>query len=250
MCAITGFAVYDRATFKRQFRQVIAKFVATWVASEVRGGDASGFFIVNKNGGGKVVKASCPPWELVDEIDFTYLLKSIGIIAHTRAATAGSPKNNGNNHPLKVGDVCGVHNGVLFEYQYLQLLLNCQNDVDSEVLIALLDRADNDIDGLEDILYEVSGSMALAWARKGCPWISLFSDGINKLSIIPDLENGVVFFASEYDWVAGDLPHYTLESDCYLRLREGQVVRYLLPDVLGSVTSVPTGVSAWQDIVV
>jgi len=74
MCAITGFAVYDRATFKRQFRQVIAKFVATWVASEARGGDASGFFIVNKNGGGKVVKASCPPWELVDEIDFTYLL--------------------------------------------------------------------------------------------------------------------------------------------------------------------------------
>ena len=87
------------------------------------------------------------------------------VILHTRYATKGSPKVNGNNHPIVVPGMVGVHNGCLRNDDALFDMLGDQVEryaqVDSEAAFALLNAADKT--PITERLSLLEGSAALAW---------------------------------------------------------------------------------------
>lgn len=62
-------------------------------------------------------------------------------LGHCRAATYGDKKNNVNNHPIKIGNLVGIHNGTLRNHEEIFKQLKCKRDgeVDSEAIFRLFE---------------------------------------------------------------------------------------------------------------
>jgi hypothetical protein len=62
------------------------------------------------------------------------------VLGHCRKSSVGNSEDNVNNHPIKVGDIIGVHNGTLSNHDRIFELLKCGRDgtVDSEAIFRLL----------------------------------------------------------------------------------------------------------------
>lgn len=93
-------------------------------------------------------------------------------ILHTRAWTQGTPTNPANNHPIRTGSYVGVHNGTVWNDDYLFSVLGKDaprhGDVDSEAIFALLAHAhvntfDHPIAHDVDLLEHVVGHAAIAY---------------------------------------------------------------------------------------
>src|SRR5262245_54896426 len=109
MCGIAGIVVSptDKADLDVG---VIVK--ALGLSIEHRGKHATGVAVWKPSGRVRVAKAPRPATE------FFARRPGLGIgadlvIIHTRAATQGDPKNPLNNHPVAVGDIVGIHNGII-----------------------------------------------------------------------------------------------------------------------------------------
>lgn len=100
------------------------------------------------------------------------------VILHTRFATQGSETNNDNNHPIRVGPVVGVHNGVISNdwqlFNRMGIKDKRQAEVDTEAIFAAIYygpqfeegknwRHLSGCTGPADALSEVRGSAAVAW---------------------------------------------------------------------------------------
>lgn len=62
---------------------------------------------------------------------------------HVRAATFGSPEENQNNHPLRHGEIMGVHNGTLVNHDDILKITGREDDtveVDSEAIFAAVNK--------------------------------------------------------------------------------------------------------------
>jgi glucosamine 6-phosphate synthetase-like amidotransferase/phosphosugar isomerase protein len=84
-------------------------------------------------------------------------------IGHTRWATQGKAANNDNNHPVDVGGIVGIHNGVIYNDDELFDLIGANKriaQVDTEAIFATLLHS-----GLPatDSLALLRGSAAVAW---------------------------------------------------------------------------------------
>jgi len=87
-------------------------------------------------------------------------------IFHTRFATLGSPLNNLNNHPIRVGQVVGVHNGHVSNHQ--EIFANYSSharkaQVDSEAIFSMLASYKNSDNTPQELLGLVKGGAAVAW---------------------------------------------------------------------------------------
>lgn len=63
------------------------------------------------------------------------------LIGHCRKNSVGNSFDNSNNHPIKAGNIVGVHNGTLTNHTEVFKNLDCQKDgdVDSEAIMRLLE---------------------------------------------------------------------------------------------------------------
>lgn len=196
MCGIAGWVLHPD-----DMRSFDLAATAAILAKEIehRGKDATGFLTVNARGNMKVRKAPVRA-EL-----FLASREGIGsgarlCLIHTRAATQGSPKIMGNNHPIVSGDIIGIHNGmirnddVLFKANPTWVR---SFEVDSEVIFAGLDKVyprSNQAEFLEMI----EGSMAIAWINKRDPFrLNLAKGAGNPINVMWN-EQGSLFFASTY----------------------------------------------------
>jgi len=62
-------------------------------------------------------------------------------LGHCRKSSVGNSWDNVNNHPIKVGEIVGIHNGTLTNHEKIFDNLKCKRDgeVDSEAIFRLLD---------------------------------------------------------------------------------------------------------------
>jgi glucosamine 6-phosphate synthetase-like amidotransferase/phosphosugar isomerase protein len=85
-------------------------------------------------------------------------------LIHVRDYTKGHPGIAANNHPIRHGEVKGVHNGIILNDEEIFARYGFERDkpkmtVDSEAIFALVDELGPSAKALE----ELRGSMAAAW---------------------------------------------------------------------------------------
>ena len=166
---------------------------------EYRGYDSAGLAVRDGDGDIDVVRAKGRLSVLSEKTLDGSSMKGCCGIGHTRWATHGEPsETNAHPHTSTGGDVSGVHNGIIENYQELRekLLRNgyhFYSQTDTEVLVNLVDYyykkyKIGPIDALAKTMVRVRGSYALAvmfkdhpgeiWvARKDNPMIMGMKDG-------------------------------------------------------------------------
>jgi hypothetical protein len=157
MCGILGILAFGGTLEKKQekIRQEVMIFLSSELLqlTQPRGKDATGIATLFSNCDYMGLKMGIPPTDFVarfggTEKDFDGYLniwrkKSVParmVLGHCRKSSVGNSEDNVNNHPIKVGDIIGVHNGTLSNHDRIFELLKCNRDgtVDSEAIFRLL----------------------------------------------------------------------------------------------------------------
>jgi glucosamine--fructose-6-phosphate aminotransferase (isomerizing) len=225
MCGIAGFSAgRDEEMDANQVARALL------LGIEERGRDATGAAFVEDRQT-YLAKAAVPASQFVHTLPMRPDTRLA--ILHTRLATQGSPTRNENNHPVDVGGIVGVHNGVVYNDNALfaRLAPGVRSaEVDSEAIFASLLHRDEPV---ASTLADLDGSAAIAWLQTTEDTDLLH---VARVSASPLLyaftEAGSFLFASttsalqraartaDLTLVAGP---YALAEGTYLTVRDGEV---------------------------
>ena len=186
MCGIVGYCGKEQA----------APILLDGLAKlEYRGYDSAGLAVRDGDHPISVVKSKGRLATLSDKTDGGKALKGCCGIGHTRWATHGEPSEINahphvsgtfvKNHPTEEGEVVGVHNGIIENYQELKekLLRNgyqFYSDTDTEVVVKLVDYYYKKynigpVDAIAKTMVRVRGSYALCLMFQDYPgeiWVA------------------------------------------------------------------------------
>ena len=190
MCGIVGF------TGKQQAAPILLDGLSKL---EYRGYDSAGIAVRKDTNETIVVKAKGKLKVLAEKTDDGKAVKGTCCIGHTRWATHGEPSEiNAHPHVSDDGNVVGVHNGIIENYQELKDKLTKKGYVfysqtDTEVAIKLVDYyykkyLGTPVDAINHAMVRIRGSYALEImfrdypgeiyvARKDSPMIIGVTDG-------------------------------------------------------------------------
>ena len=166
---------------------------------EYRGYDSAGIAVRDNASAIKIVKAKGRLKGLIEKTDAGHAVFGTCGIGHTRWATHGEPsETNAHPHTSDDGNVVGVHNGIIENYQELKAKLvkngySFYSSTDTEVAVKLVDyyykKYDHTpVDAINHAMVRIRGSYALAMmfeeypneiyvARKDSPMIIGIADG-------------------------------------------------------------------------
>ena len=166
---------------------------------EYRGYDSAGIAVRDSAGNLNIVKAKGRLKGLIEKTDSGNAVSGTCGIGHTRWATHGEPsETNAHPHMSDDGNVVGVHNGIIENYQELKEKLlkkgySFYSSTDTEVAIKLVDYyykkyEHTPVDAINHAMVRIRGSYAFAFifkdypdeifvARKDSPMIIGVSDG-------------------------------------------------------------------------
>ena len=204
--------------------------------TESRGSDATGFALLFEDGNLRGMKHGEKATKVVsdfsrkDKTNFMALMdiwkaypKAANIVVgHCRKRTIGLASDNKNNHPFKVGDILGVHNGSIENHKKIEENLKDLEDykgeragiVDSEMIFHLLsyrNKKDKDLltlDQAEWVVRRLQGKYAVAAANVNNPYqLMLFRDG-RPVEVGISRPTGLIFVASERAFLEAALFRY------------------------------------------
>lgn len=120
-------------------------------------------------------------------------------ILHTRFATKGDPKDNGNNHPFSLPGITGIHNGCLTNdaviFNMLGVERTAPGKTDSEAIFALLAHRHPSL-SRADALGLVEGDAAVAWIETSDPDRLHLARLVGRPLAIGETVRGSLVFAS------------------------------------------------------
>ena len=171
MCGIVGF------TGTRQAAPVLLDGLSKL---EYRGYDSAGLAVRDGEQPVRIVKARGRLKALEEKTDGGRALPGTCGIGHTRWATHGEPsERNAHPHCSDDGNVVGVHNGIIENYQELREKLlrkgySFYSSTDTEVAVKLIDYyykkyAHTPVDAINHAMVRIRGSYALAVLFKDYP---------------------------------------------------------------------------------
>lgn len=147
-------------------------------------------------------------------------------IGHCRKPSVGSsagPEDNKNNHPIKIGDIIGVHNGTLINHDKIFANLGCKRDgnVDSEAIFRLLHHYTNNgtepftTQALQETCKRISGSYAVLSFSGNNPFqLAAFRDGRPlEVAIIKPIKLALI--SSEKDFLKMAIFRYNKMANLY-----------------------------------
>ncbi len=145
MCGIAAVLLQPQERPPEFWQAIRQNFTQNLLFNEKRGQEATGLAVLQVDGQVQVAKLPLPASEFVKTAVYHNILAAIGpqttlVLGHTRLPTKGTPAFHGNNHPIQVGTVLGVHNGRIYNDEALFAQCNCprQAQVDSEIIFQLL----------------------------------------------------------------------------------------------------------------
>jgi glucosamine 6-phosphate synthetase-like amidotransferase/phosphosugar isomerase protein len=158
MCGIAGYSLGSRS---RVERTVAARALLAGIAE--RGADAVGYAFRQPGSGIAVHKQRSGATALLERIRVPE--EAAQLLLHVRDYTKGHPSLTANNHPIRHGEVVGIHNGTienddeLFDEHGITRAEPGMT-VDSEIIFALAERSRG---RTAEALQKLYGSMAAAW---------------------------------------------------------------------------------------
>ena len=223
MCGIGGLSVADCSALDTS---LIAQLLMAGVAE--RGADASGYAWIDDGGLAHTFKQPVPARELLEHASL--LSKARALIVHVRRADAGSASIAANNHPIRYGQVCGAHVGLIRNAEELFVRMgrdrsDPDSTVDSEAIFMALDVFDDPraalshLVGTWTIAYFDNRELGLLRLVRGLPDVylgvgdgfALFSSTRDGLDFVRD-QSGLEFDVEE------------VPSGTSVALRQGHVV--------------------------
>jgi len=153
-------------------------------------------------------------------------------IGHTRWATQGSPEAPGNNHPIDVRGIVGIHNGVIYNDDDLFELIGPEKriaEVDSEAIFAYLLHSGLSV---TDALADLRGSAAVAWYDVTDPTTLHLARVSSSPLMLARTDDGSLLFASTTSCLRNTAQacgldlwgHRSVEEGTYLQVRHGEIV--------------------------
>ena len=152
-------------------------FTALLQYNERRGKDATGIFIAEKDGIGKILKAPVSAMHLTESTEYQEAVQSISnktvaLVGHTRWKTVGTPMVNVNNHPIQTQFCIGTHNGTITNHEALFRIHDWERtgQVDSEAIFRCADSCIHDgkldMEEFSKKLKEFSGTMSFILSNR------------------------------------------------------------------------------------
>jgi hypothetical protein len=266
MCGIIAALAYGEFEEKRmeKVRQESMIFLASELLqlTQGRGKDATGVATMFSNCDYMGLKMGVPAQEFIarfggKETDYEGYLKvwrkkettpAKIVIGHCRkpsVATTATPDDNKNNHPIKVGEIVGVHNGTLTNHEKIFKNLACKRDgvVDSEAIFRLLSHYTANgtepftTQAIQETCKRLSGTYSvLAFSGNNPFQLAAFRDG-KPLEILVIKPLKLVLLASEKDFLRTALFRYNKMANLYqtgvlkfISLTKGDVEEATLAD--------------------
>lgn len=203
MCGIAGVI-----NTKEEYKEISKKiFKSIIISNEERGKDSTGVLAIDREKNGfSLFKDTIPASKFMKRKKFRQVEADVWI-GHTRLATTGEV-NVRNAHPLQRKEVFLVHNGVITNHKELGDSLNFEHEVDSEILIPIVEKKD------WDLLQEVKGSANfIAWNRKENELYVERHD--NPLYCLTLRDMGIVMFSSVKDVLHFVANHYSNNDEVF-----------------------------------
>ena len=185
MCGIAGFSFSPDSSVDRT---LAAQALLAGISE--RGADAVGYAHRSPGEAVCVTKLRGGASALLDELHVPG--DTAQALIHVRDFTKGHPSIEANNHPIRHGNVVGIHNGIIENDDALLARYGIeraepQMTVDSEAIFALMEQRSHDVRALS----EMRGAMAAAWlderddttlfvarGRLRPLWLGRFADGL------------------------------------------------------------------------
>jgi hypothetical protein len=181
MCGIIG--VLNYGSNEDENRESALYLTSTLVEfTEPRGKDATGVAALFDDGNFVCQKGAISASKFVarfgkEPTDFNGFLSVLRlreeplrtVIGHCRKKSVGRSANNANNHPIKAGNIVGVHNGTLKNDDIIFEKLKCARDgqVDSEAIFRLFDHYTKNgkepftMEMVEEVIKRLEGSFSI-----------------------------------------------------------------------------------------
>jgi hypothetical protein len=163
-------------------------------------------------------------------------------LGHCRNGTKGDAIDNVNNHPIKVGEIVGVHNGKIENDSTIFEKLDCKRDgeVDSEAIFRLLHHYTKNgtepftAEMIQEVVHRLAGSFAVMTFSGNNPYqMAAFRDG-RPLEIALIKELGIVICASEDKFIKQAIFRHNKMTSLYEadfpKIDESEVEFKVLPD--------------------
>ena len=151
MCGQCGIILGKKRRTRKELNSLGNMFTELLRYNERRGRDATGIFIADQSGAGKILKAPVSAMYLTDSIEYQNAIqeisnRTVALIGHTRWQTVGTPMVNENNHPIESLHCVGTHNGTISNHHELFQKFNWQRigQVDSEAIFRCADSCIHD----------------------------------------------------------------------------------------------------------
>ena len=229
MCGIVGYTGPEQA----------APILLDGLAKlEYRGYDSAGLAVRDGELPVQVVKAKGRLKVLAEKTDGGAALRGTCGIGHTRWATHGEPsENNAHPHISDDGNVTGVHNGIIENYQELKDKLvrkgyTFYSSTDTEVAIKLIDYyykkyEGTPVDAINHAMVRIRGSYALAVMFQAYPGEIYVARKDSPM--ILGVEDGASFIASDVPAILKYTRNvYYIGNMEMARVRKGEITFYNL----------------------
>ncbi len=157
-------------------------------------------------------------------------------LGHCRAGTIGEKEDNNNNHPIKVGNLVGIHNGAIKNHDEIFENLKCARDgkVDSEAIFRLFEHYTNKgkepftMDMLQNVVDRLDGHFAITlFNADNLEQVPVLRDG-RPVELILLRKYGILFMVSEEKF--WNHVHFNYER---LAFYSEELLRVKLPSFLG-----------------
>jgi glucosamine 6-phosphate synthetase-like amidotransferase/phosphosugar isomerase protein len=134
----------------------------------------------------------------------------MSIIGHCRWPTQGGPENNLNNHPQVVGNIIGVHNGVIkndYElFESFSKVIDRGAEVDTEIIFSLINHFNRPelsktIKAIQKTTPYLSGSYACGMQNAKQPYNLYLFRHISPIKILHYPKMGMVLFATREHFI-------------------------------------------------
>ena len=189
MCGIAGYSLSPASSVDRT---LAAQALLAGIAE--RGADAVGYAHRGSGAAVTVHKRRSGASELLDELHVP--TAATQVLVHVRDYTKGHPTIEANNHPIRHGNVVGIHNGIIVNDEEIIAHYGFERahpemTVDSEAIFALAEHAESSHEALE----ELHGAMATAWMDERVPSALFLARAVGRPLWVGAAANEI-FFAS------------------------------------------------------